>query len=291
MCANDWERLEKSLAFAFSSSASLSEEMSRTADDGLLFVPIVLEQAHELRYEALARQAHLHVGEGGLVEECVRLLPAGLEDSALARHAGYREALEYLRHQWLTSFPKSKQSRRRGLDKLVQMYFRALRLQSDKHWKLLNKSLPLAPRVRVDNRSPQDVTKDIRRIWERALTGTHDRGFGIYGSDGSDGSDGSADIGVADTGDPRVRSSPTLATDGNMAIEYLQNSGLEQHFIADKERALHMFMQGEGIVPDDEAPRVPVDRHAETVNGRLSKGQKRAKRWRERQMAADDDTW
>lgn len=279
MSPYDWGRMEKALAYLLSGRNVISAK-SPVVEGDLQFVPIILEQAHELRYEALAQQAHQHIQEG-LVEECVRLLPLGLEDSVLARHAGYRQAVEYIQQQWITSFPKSKQSRRRGLEKLTHMYFRALRLQSDKHWKILRKSFPDAPRVRVDGRDHVDVAEEVALLWERATSAVEPLRVGVE------------DL----SGDQGIITAPSLDADGDFALHYLSTHALERGFLEGKERELHAFMQAEGVISEnDDLPRTfrrnqDVYSNRDGSPNRLSKGERRLRRWQERQTVAQHDEW
>lgn len=66
--------------------------------------------------------------QNGLVEETIRLLPRGLEPwTAGARAVGYRQAIDYVQSDWLTSNYRSPQGRRRKLLQFIARYQAATR--------------------------------------------------------------------------------------------------------------------------------------------------------------------
>ena len=89
-------------------------------------------------------------------------------------------------------------------------------------------------------------------------------------------------------------SSPTLTAHGAEAFEYLRDVALDPNTLVDREATLHSHMINEGVVSAPDPPRQKrVRREIGVVgpSGRLTKGQKRARRWREKNAASESDIW
>ena len=312
--ARDWPRMTQALARALQAAGPVDAALKQRKDYALDFCTVVLDLPHEMRYSRLARQAHSSM-EAGLVEETLRLIPRGLEHSPLASRAGYAQALEYLAQQWLTSFPRSPQSRRRGLGLMVERHFRALRRQSDRQWRLFRRHFQGAAYVPAQGRDAEDVAAIILQIWREFLAAQQQRrgssgaviasrssiSSSSNSSIGAEEEDGSgrhscddSDVTLHPTFPQPTMSSPTLTAHGAEAFEYLRDVALDPNTLVDREATLHSHMINEGVVSAPDPPRQKrVRREIGVVgpSGRLTKGQKRARRWREKNAASESDIW